>query len=119
MPVKFKYKIGQSVYCKFPQEDNLNVLQDRPGLILTAFEKRGMAVYKIAKMTKTDNSSKFLGYHILKNSKEGNRMNLNFDTFIHLGRIEEIPEVFIRRLQGYCIIIDEIRKKCEQNNINI
>ena len=119
MPIYFKYKPGQAVYCKFPREENPNIIDDRPGLILSSIEKNDSPYYKIAKMTKTDNSNKFVGVFVKMKSKEGIKMNLNYDTFIHLEHIEEIPEFGIRRLMGICIIFDQVKKKCYDSGITI
>ncbi|MCS6975116.1 MAG: hypothetical protein N2044_03675 [Cyclobacteriaceae bacterium] len=96
-------------------------MDDRPGLILSCKEKFDKPYYKIAKMTKTDNSHRFAGLFIRKDTKEGISMNLDFDTFIHLGRIEEIPEFGIRRLKGVCPmpIFDQIKKLCSDSGIDI
>lgn len=70
-------------------------------------------------MTKTDNSGRFPGLFVDMKSEAGMKMRLDYDTFIHLGRIEEIPEFGIRRLKGICILFDEIKKKCFDSNIKI
>lgn len=106
----FRHKPGHVVYCSFPQEDNPEIIQDRPALVLDCFEQGGDRLYRVAKMTKTNNSHKFKGMWIEKESKEGKSMRLSYDTFIHLERIIVIPEYGIRRLMGFCTCFEEILK---------
>ena len=119
MPLFFKFRPGQVVYCKFPREEDPSLLEDRPCLILSALEKSGAKYYRVAKMTKTNNSHRFIGIWVLMNSRSGRSMSLDYDTFIHLERIEVVPEFGIRRLKSICSIFEDVVQKCKENDITI
>lgn len=119
MPLFFKFRPGQVVYCKFPREEDPSTLDDRPGLILSTIEKSGSKYYRVAKMTKTNNSHRFTGIWVEMNSRAGKSMSLDYDTFIHLERVEEIPEFGIRRPKSICPIFNEVIQKCKEKGITI
>lgn len=113
----YKYKAGQIVYCRFPYLNDPGD-KDRPGLILSSYHINGECFYRIAKLTKTNQTGKYHGKFVLKDSKEGKAMRLEYDSFFHLERIVSLPEVGIRRLMSICSIFSEIKNLCKEKGIN-
>lgn len=87
-----KFQPGDVVSCYFPHEEDPNTTDWRPALVVDSYYVANQPFYRLVKITKTNNSHKYSGKWILARSEEGRLMRLTYDSFIHFGRIADVPD---------------------------
>jgi hypothetical protein len=112
--VQFKYKPGQVVNVWFPQDDRGP--KPCPGLVLSCYDDFGPH-YRIARLTKQNQTGRYVGMWIMKDSRHGKNMRIDMNSYINLDTIAELPEDMIKRGIGLCSCFDEIRQLAKDNGI--
>lgn len=104
---------GDVILVYFPWKDENGEIQfkSRPGIVLhvEADQKR-----LIIQITSRNRSGQFPGKWVLANSKLGLEMGLKKDSFIHYTKQAEINIRDVKRVIGYCSIIEDIQDELDE-----
>ena len=99
------YKVGDVINALMPYKERFQ-FKERPVLVLKVI-KGEVPVYIACKITKSiNNAARNDGLTINKDSDDGKKMRISYDSFIDVKTIARFTSSFIRGKRGYYPNID-------------
>ncbi|GAA0890369.1 hypothetical protein GCM10009122_00470 [Fulvivirga kasyanovii] len=111
-----RYQAGDVVTVYFPwrDEDGSIVMKERPAVV---YEVDTVENRVLIQITSKNRSDKLPGIWVLKDSDAGKKMRLKKDSFINVSQMVNLNMRFIKRLIGFCPLMEKIQEIIEDHDI--